>query len=1202
MVQKFTGTGFNANALLLDFLRDQQGNPLKTPNSFLVLHNPVRQKCNEIIDQITDILAGSVAFSTVKVGNQSIQETDINNWNTAYTNNHSHTNKNYLDTINQALASTNTPLFAGLTAYNGNIIANSNPNESFIIGRCSSSVGNVGGVIIDQGSTYRARFNATGTALSTGTITFYYEKADDKSLANGNFNFAGFNTVRISNNIVWHGGNDGTGSGLEADILDGQHGSYYLNTSNMTEGTNLFYTDTRSLAAITGGASTIKTSNLTPNLALISDASGKVSTLNSVNTTELGYLDGVTSPLQTQLNSKAGKAGYAANNKAPGWYRIAQRGTVADGSSDGGRASALFTVGISASGYYHESVSFFAGIQYTVEPTINVIDRTNLGIYASLQKIRLVYGSTYEGVALEVYLNPIQVPSVNVAFEMIQNVVPNGWTAVNWETGEIPAGHTSFEFDISNIKAGIKSTTLEYLLNKSGDISGLNSLTISGNISAGLITSNKTGVGSYDALTLYRNTSGVDRQSILFKASTLEMARISAELLTSQTANLVFQLCNADRFVIDIDGGAYVKNAGYAYFGIKAGVGSSQDLTFYENSVLSGVVRSGSPNQGISLENRVNSSVPFLRINNSGAVELYSKSAQDILLNAANMVNITGGSLSMSGYEVIDQNRAFTIDKLQPRAGSFFLDTKTHGYGLIIKADSETTNETGILIVNQPNVGHFYGYNYSLSQYSDLRFGGTKMLYYSQSNLAFGIDTTNPQALLDINGTLYAGSGSKIKRTTSGTTDLYLESLEGSNLALRLKEGSSIKAQFDYIAVEQFLRVYNVISQARLEIYNSGRINLQSFSSQNIDLTSAGNVNIASGNFLMGGVETINNTRKGTFNGLINTAPLRTTASTLEAWYRDILHYSSNSSSHTGYLILQTNINYASYEMVTIRLTGYDYSAYNDNAIDITVAGYAYSNGVFYRECYMSHGKRILTVRAARRIADNKLALIIGESSTLFQYPKFKVESLQAGYNAVAGIEENWSLTISTDISAYYTPQVLTEGSAYVRKDANSSLIPIGNNLYDIGSATYKFRKGYFADNIEAKKGTFLDDIVINKAAGNPAFQIQSLNNTKFQMYYDVTNSQLFAQNATGTNYFSLLDSGKIIFEAKNSQNIELTATLIDLHGPLGIWGNTVLASNGSLIPANLSDASAANNSLYYSNTRSKLCYKDYGGTVHELY
>lgn len=56
-------------------------------------------------------------------------------------------------------------------------------------------------------------------------------------------------------------------------------------------------------ATVTGAATTIVSSNLTASRALASDASGKVA-VSSVTTTELGYLSGVTSALQTQLNSK----------------------------------------------------------------------------------------------------------------------------------------------------------------------------------------------------------------------------------------------------------------------------------------------------------------------------------------------------------------------------------------------------------------------------------------------------------------------------------------------------------------------------------------------------------------------------------------------------------------------------------------------------------------------------------------------------------------------------------------------------------------------------------------------------------------------------------------------------------------------------------------------------------------------------------
>ena len=57
---------------------------------------------------------------------------------------------------------------------------------------------------------------------------------------------------------------------------------------------------------VVGGASTITEDNLTVNRALVSNSSGKVA-VSTVTSTELGYLDGVTSNVQTQLNGKQPK-------------------------------------------------------------------------------------------------------------------------------------------------------------------------------------------------------------------------------------------------------------------------------------------------------------------------------------------------------------------------------------------------------------------------------------------------------------------------------------------------------------------------------------------------------------------------------------------------------------------------------------------------------------------------------------------------------------------------------------------------------------------------------------------------------------------------------------------------------------------------------------------------------------------------------
>jgi hypothetical protein len=56
-------------------------------------------------------------------------------------------------------------------------------------------------------------------------------------------------------------------------------------------------------ATITGGATTIDTENLTVSRALVSDGSGKVA-VSAVTATEVGYLDGVSSAIQTQIDSK----------------------------------------------------------------------------------------------------------------------------------------------------------------------------------------------------------------------------------------------------------------------------------------------------------------------------------------------------------------------------------------------------------------------------------------------------------------------------------------------------------------------------------------------------------------------------------------------------------------------------------------------------------------------------------------------------------------------------------------------------------------------------------------------------------------------------------------------------------------------------------------------------------------------------------
>lgn len=98
---------------------------------------------------------------------------------------------------------------------------------------------------------------------------------------------------------------------------------------------------------ITGAASTITSSNLTTSRALVSDSSGKVA-VSSVTATELGYLSGVTSAVQTQLNGKQATLTFdgtynPSSNKAATVSTVTNAIEALDVTTSGGATSKTIT-------------------------------------------------------------------------------------------------------------------------------------------------------------------------------------------------------------------------------------------------------------------------------------------------------------------------------------------------------------------------------------------------------------------------------------------------------------------------------------------------------------------------------------------------------------------------------------------------------------------------------------------------------------------------------------------------------------------------------------------------------------------------------------------------------------------------------------------------------------------------------------------
>ena len=79
-------------------------------------------------------------------------------------------------------------------------------------------------------------------------------------------------TPRVGANGMWHAGNDGAGSGLDADLLDGQQGSYYAAASSLSSYLPLTGGTLTGDLTVNGGAVTV--GNGTYNIAISTDGTG----------------------------------------------------------------------------------------------------------------------------------------------------------------------------------------------------------------------------------------------------------------------------------------------------------------------------------------------------------------------------------------------------------------------------------------------------------------------------------------------------------------------------------------------------------------------------------------------------------------------------------------------------------------------------------------------------------------------------------------------------------------------------------------------------------------------------------------------------------------------------------------------------------------------------------------------------------------
>lgn len=173
---------------------------------------------------------------------------------------------------------------------------------------------------VDDGLALQEKLTNKATVLTTSNDTLYPTvKAVNTALALKEPTFTKGNLTAGSTKITISGTGTGSviGAGVSVDVNEANltHNNIGGTLSIAKGGTNSTAALNNNRLMVSSGDKIVESTAITASKALASDTNG-IPVATSVTTTELGYVSGVTSAIQTQINGKQASLGFTAENVA----------------------------------------------------------------------------------------------------------------------------------------------------------------------------------------------------------------------------------------------------------------------------------------------------------------------------------------------------------------------------------------------------------------------------------------------------------------------------------------------------------------------------------------------------------------------------------------------------------------------------------------------------------------------------------------------------------------------------------------------------------------------------------------------------------------------------------------------------------------------------------------------------------------------
>lgn len=386
-------------------------------------------------------------------------------------------------------------------------------------------------IVIDNVATNRIKFDLKPTltikklGLNQGSnnITFQYDVSGTTISRNLNVNSAG--VLQYNNNVVWHAGNDGGGTGLNADLLDGFEASYFLPTSHDM---------TLTLSGDASGSATFTNmGNATLSVAIADDSHNH--TISNIDN------------LQTSLNAKA-------NVDSPAFVGIpTATDSIPIGDVSNRLATTAYVQSVAFGGIVLDQQVEWTFVGYSLDPTDGYSGGADGKITVSSNDLgqnfdwynydyKFVFAgsvNTEDNSALKIYFDDITTQN---KYSWLYNATRIGGTSsassyIGADNGSGPLSNqilTGLGIDTSSANGELTGVNCEFIVSRTQitPSAGMPGWSVQGTGSGHYFPSTQTLSTAYDGAVL-SNFTGTFRQDNLISSVTIDHG-----LLNNTTSNV----------------------------------------------------------------------------------------------------------------------------------------------------------------------------------------------------------------------------------------------------------------------------------------------------------------------------------------------------------------------------------------------------------------------------------------------------------------------------------------------------------------------------------------------------------------------------------------------------------------------------------------------------------------------------------------